>query len=70
MRYVLHRLLDKRNSVVVIEHNPDVLKTSDGVVDLRRERGGRGGTVAAAGTSEDIAAVAETHTVRFLPRVL
>ncbi len=67
---VLHRLVDKGNSVVVIEHNLDVIKTSDWVIDLGPEGGVRGGTVVAAGTPEDVAAVEASHTGRFLARAL
>ena len=67
---VLHRLVDKGNSVVVIEHNLDVIKTADWVIDLGPEGGERGGRIVAAGTPEDVAEVAESHTGRFLRRVL
>ena len=67
---VLHRLVDKGNSVVVIEHNLDVIKTADWIVDLGPEGGERGGQVVAEGTPEDVAAVADSHTGRFLRRVL
>jgi excinuclease ABC subunit A len=67
---VLHRLVDKGNSVVVIEHNLDVIKTSDWVVDLGPEGGVRGGTVVAAGTPEEVALVPGSHTGRFLARTL
>ena len=67
---VLHRLVDKGNSVVVIEHNLDVIKTADWVVDLGPEGGVRGGDVIAKGTPEMVAAVKASHTGRFLKRVL
>jgi excinuclease ABC subunit A len=67
---VLHRLVDKGNSVVVIEHNLDVIKTADWIIDLGPEGGERGGEVVAAGTPEDVAEVAGSHTGRFLSRVL
>jgi excinuclease ABC subunit A len=67
---VLHRLVDKGNSVVVIEHNLDVIKTADWIVDLGPEGGERGGQVVAAGTPEDVAEVTESHTGRFLRGVL
>ncbi len=67
---VLHRLVDKGNSVVVIEHNLDVIKTADWIVDLGPEGGVRGGAVIAQGTPEDVARVAESFTGQFLKRVV
>ncbi len=67
---VLHRLVDKGNSVVVIEHNLDVLKTADWVIDLGPEGGVRGGTVLAEGTPEQVARVEASHTGRFLKRMV
>ena len=67
---VLHRLVDKGNSVIVIEHNLDVIKTADWVLDLGPEGGIRGGAVVAEGTPEDVARVAGSHTGRFLKRVV
>jgi excinuclease ABC subunit A len=67
---VLHRLVDKGNSVVVIEHNLDVIKTADWIVDLGPEGGELGGRVVAEGTPEEVAAAPESHTGRFLRRVL
>ena len=67
---VLHRLVDKGNSVVVIEHNLDVLKTADWIVDLGPEGGDRGGNLVAQGTPEEVAGVRASHTGRFLERVL
>jgi excinuclease ABC subunit A len=67
---VLHRLRDDGNTVVVIEHNLDVIKTADWVVDLGPEGGGRGGSIIATGTPERIAADKTSHTGRFLARVL
>ena len=67
---VLHRLVDKGNSVVVIEHNLDVIKTADWILDLGPEGGERGGRVVAEGTPEEVAAVADSHTGYFLRRVL
>ncbi|MBS0456965.1 MAG: excinuclease ABC subunit UvrA [Proteobacteria bacterium] len=63
---VLHRLRDEGNTVVVIEHNLDVIKTADWVVDLGPEGGHRGGTIVATGTPEQIAAHPTSHTGRFL----
>ncbi len=67
---VLHRLVDKGNSVVVIEHNLDVIKTADWIIDLGPEGGERGGRVVAAGTPEEVAAAEGSHTGHFLRRVL
>ncbi|HEY8257147.1 MAG TPA: excinuclease ABC subunit UvrA [Gemmatimonadales bacterium] len=67
---VLHRLVDKGNTVVVIEHNLDVIKTADWIVDLGPEGGERGGNVVAAGTPEDVARATGSHTGEFLRRVL
>jgi excinuclease ABC subunit A len=63
---VLHRLADAGNTVVVIEHNLDVIKTADWVLDLGPEGGEQGGRLVAAGTPFDVAQVAESHTGRFL----
>jgi excinuclease ABC subunit A len=63
---VLHRLVDRGNTVLVIEHNLDVLKTADWIVDLGPEGGVRGGTIVAAGSPEDVASVDASHTGRFL----
>ncbi len=67
---VLHRLVDRGNTVLVIEHNLDVIKTADWIVDLGPEGGMRGGTVVAAGTPEEVAAVPASHTGRFLAPML
>ncbi|HLS83093.1 MAG TPA: excinuclease ABC subunit UvrA [Arenimonas sp.] len=67
---VLHRLRDEGNTVVVIEHNLDVIKTADWIVDLGPEGGDRGGQIIAEGTPEDLAANAGSHTGRFLSRLL
>ncbi|HEX7112757.1 MAG TPA: excinuclease ABC subunit UvrA, partial [Mizugakiibacter sp.] len=67
---VLHRLVEHGNTVVVIEHNLDVIKTADWIVDLGPEGGAGGGRIIAAGTPEDIAAAAHSYTGRFLTRVL
>ena len=63
---VLHRLRDEGNTIVVIEHNLDVIKTADWIVDLGPEGGHRGGTIVATGTPEQIAAHPLSHTGRFL----
>ena len=67
---VLHRLVDKGNSIVVIEHNLDVIKTADFIVDLGPEGGEDGGIVVAAGTPEQVAQVEASHTGRYLRPVL
>ncbi|HEV8233350.1 MAG TPA: excinuclease ABC subunit UvrA [Gemmatimonadaceae bacterium] len=63
---VLHRLVDRGNTVLVIEHNLDVIKTADWIIDLGPEGGTRGGVVVAAGTPEDIVAVEASHTGHYL----
>ncbi|KRG68993.1 excinuclease ABC subunit UvrA [Pseudoxanthomonas dokdonensis] len=67
---VLHKLRDDGNTIVVIEHNLDVIKTADWVVDLGPEGGHRGGQIIATGTPEDIAANPASHTGRFLAPLL
>jgi excinuclease ABC subunit A len=67
---VLHRLRDEGNTIVVIEHNLDVIKTADWVIDLGPEGGDGGGRLVATGTPEDVARVPESHTGRYLARVL
>jgi excinuclease ABC subunit A len=67
---VLHELVDQGNSVVVIEHNLEVIKTADWVIDMGPEGGSGGGRIVAQGTPEDIAASKDSHTGRFLKEVL
>jgi excinuclease ABC subunit A len=67
---VLHRLRDHGNTVVVIEHNLDVIKTADWIIDLGPEGGDRGGEIVARGTPEQIAADRRSHTGRFLKPLL
>jgi excinuclease ABC subunit A len=67
---VINGLVDKGNTVIVIEHNLDVIKTSDWVVDMGPEGGGGGGTVVAMGTPEDVAATPESYTGQFLGELL
>jgi ABC-type uncharacterized transport system ATPase subunit len=68
--HVLHRLVDTGNTVVVIEHNLDVVKTADWIVDLGPEGGERGGYVIAEGTPEDVARAPGSATGEYLARVL
>ncbi|MBE3653152.1 excinuclease ABC subunit UvrA [Vibrio navarrensis] len=67
---VLHRLRDHGNTVVVIEHNLDVIKTADWIIDLGPEGGQGGGEIIAQGTPEDVALVEGSHTARFLKPML
>lgn len=67
---VLHRLRDHGNTVVVIEHNLDVIKTADWLVDLGPEGGSKGGQIIATGTPEEVAAMAQSHTGHFLKPLL
>jgi excinuclease ABC subunit A len=67
---VLHRLRDHGNTVVVIEHNLDVIKTADWIVDLGPEGGSGGGQIIATGTPEDVMAIKASHTGRFLKKIL
>ena len=68
--HVLHRLVDNGNTVIVIEHNLDVIKTADWIIDLGPEGGERGGEVVVAGTPERVAATASSATGQYLTRVL
>jgi excinuclease ABC subunit A len=67
---VLNRLVDKGNSMVVIEHNLDVLKTVDHLIDMGPEGGDEGGFIVAQGTPREVAAVAASHTGRYLKELL
>ena len=67
---VLHKLVERGNTVLVIEHNLDVIKTADWIVDLGPEGGVRGGTIVAQGTPEEVARVKESHTGRYLAPML
>ena len=67
---VLQRLVDTGNTVLVIEHNLDVIKSADYLIDLGPEGGNGGGTVVAAGTPEEVAQVAESYTGQYLKKVL
>ena len=67
---VLHRLRDGGNTVVIIEHNLDVIKTADWLIDLGPEGGSGGGQIIATGTPEDVAATKASHTGHFLAPLL
>ncbi len=67
---VLHELVDQGNSVIVIEHNLDVVKTADHIIDIGPEGGDGGGQIVATGTPEEVAEVAESHTGRYLKSML
>ncbi len=67
---VLHELVDQGNTVIVIEHNLDVVKTADHIIDIGPEGGDGGGEIVATGTPEDVAAVDRSHTGRYLKQML
>lgn len=67
---VINGLVDKGNTVIVIEHNLDVIKTADWVIDMGPEGGAGGGTVVAEGVPEDIAATPGSHTGKFLAEIV
>ena len=67
---MLSRLVDAGNTVIVIEHNLDVIKTADYVIDLGPEGGPGGGHLVAQGTPEDVAKIAASYTGQFLRKVL
>ena len=67
---VLQRLTDAGNTVLVIEHNLDVIKTADYIIDLGPEGGDGGGTVVAQGTPEEVAKVRKSYTGQFLKGIL
>ncbi|HXA62271.1 MAG TPA: hypothetical protein VNW94_24230, partial [Streptosporangiaceae bacterium] len=66
----LNGLVEKGNTVIVIEHNLDVIKTADWIIDMGPEGGSRGGTLVAAGTPEDVAKVEASYTGQFLAKIL
>ena len=68
--HVLHRLRDHGNTIVVIEHNLDVIKTADHIIDIGPEGGSGGGQIVAAGTPEEVAQIAKSHTGVFLKPML
>ena len=67
---VLQRLVDAGNSVIVIEHNLDVIKTADWIIDLGPDGGDKGGTIVAVGTPEDVAKVEKSYTGQYLKKIL
>jgi excinuclease ABC subunit A len=67
---VLQSLVDQGNTVIVIEHNLEVIKTADWIIDLGPEGGDGGGHIVAAGTPEDVAEVEDSHTGRYLRPML
>jgi excinuclease ABC subunit A len=67
---VLHRLVDRGNTVLVIEHNLDVIKTADWIIDLGPDGGTRGGTIVAAGSPEEVCRLESSHTGRYLRPLL
>ena len=67
---MLEKLVDMGNSVVVIEHNLDVIKRADHIIDLGPDGGSRGGTIVASGTPEEVAAVKSSYTGQFLKKIL
>jgi excinuclease ABC subunit A len=67
---VLHSLVDQGNTVVVIEHNLDVIKTADWIIDIGPEGGDGGGEIVATGTPEDVAKAEASHTGRYLKDML
>ncbi len=67
---VLQRFVDAGNTVVVIEHNLDVIKTADNIIDLGPEGGNKGGNIVCTGTPEEVAACKESYTGHYLKAVL
>jgi len=70
MMDVIQRLVDKGNSVLVIEHNLDVIRCSDWIIDLGPDGGDKGGEIVVTGTPEEVAAHPTSHTGRYLKQVL
>ena len=67
---ILHRLVDAGNTVVIIEHNLDIIKSADYIIDLGPEGGDEGGYIVAEGTPEEVARVRKSYTGQFLRKVL
>ena len=70
LMYVLNRLTDEGNTVVVIEHNLDVIKCADHIIDLGPEGGSGGGTIVATGTPEEVAKCEKSFTGQYLKKML
>ena len=68
--YVMNRLVDDGNTVLVIEHNLDVIKCADHIIDLGPDGGDGGGTIVAIGTPEEVAMCPESYTGQYLKRIL
>jgi excinuclease ABC subunit A len=68
--HVLHALVDAGNSMIIIEHNLDVIKSADHIIDMGPEGGSGGGQIIAEGTPEQVAKVAKSYTGQFLKRML
>lgn len=66
----MQKLVDKGNTVLVIEHNLDIIKTADHVIDLGPDGGDKGGNIIAVGTPEEVAAVEGSYTGQYLKKVL
>ena len=67
---VMQRLVDKGNSIIVIEHNLDVIRCSDWIIDMGPEGGNRGGEIIAMGTPEEVGQDSNSHTGNYLKKVL
>jgi excinuclease ABC subunit A len=67
---VLHRLVDSGNTILLIEHNLDLIKNADWIIDLGPGAGDQGGELIAAGTPEDLANIAESHTGYYVEKAL
>ena len=67
---IINKIVDNKDSVIVIEHNLDMIKTADYIIDLGPEGGDKGGEVIAIGTPEEVAKIEKFHTGRYLQKVL
>ena len=67
---ILQKIVDNKDTVIVIEHNLDVIKVADHIIDLGPEGGDGGGTIVAQGTPEEVAKVKESYTGQFLKKIL